>query len=369
MMRHRAPMKRRTKGILMRASHRRFRKVIALLLVGITAGLNGCAGERATGRWFRQPSGTQAAFFLVNFVDERHGWVVGWSGEEAKETEGWIVLTTSNAGVTWEPMPGQRERKIRSVYFVTPTTGWAITLERHILYTTDGGASWEVQRRAGTVRLRSASLPKGTLEQPEPIDHLFFLNETTGWAWGGGQRRPGFFQPGLLLRTVNRGRIWRELGYPFQNDLVALQFVDIERGWACENLGPCYRSDDGGQSWAKMPTREGLTVNGMHFVDRRHGWLVSNGGTALKTTDGGVTWKRRRTGVRQDLRDVFFLTPQWGWIVGNQGTVLFTSNGGNDWTPVNVGVQGDLTRVQFVSRRHGWVVGNNGLILHYVRKE
>jgi photosystem II stability/assembly factor-like uncharacterized protein len=348
----------------MKPVHSPLAKSATLLAVAAML-LCSCRPERSKGQWYQQDSKGDAAFFLVNFVSDRQGWVVGWNGEAAKETQGWIVLTTGDGGITWEPMPGQVESKIRSVYFTTPTTGWAIATEHNILSTIDGGATWQTQRTAGTVEVRNEAYPQPVSIQPEPIDHLLFINSAIGWAWGGGQRREGFSQPGVLLRTLNGGRIWTTLGFPFENDLVALQFVDQERGWACENKGACYRSDDGGRSWKKLTTREGLAVNALQFVDRDNGWIVSNSGYALRTSDGGVTWRLRRTGSREDLRDVFFLTPRQGWIVGNSGTVLFTVNGGDDWQPMDVGVREDLTRVRFAGPQHGWAVGNGGVILHY----
>lgn len=350
---------------MMKRSHSRLVQFTILLLVSLMIGLSGCRPGRTLGQWKPQDSGTEASFLVINFVNGRQGWVVGWSGEKAKQTQGWIVLTTTNGGVTWQPMPGQAEQKIRSVSFTTPKIGWAITTESNISYTADGGTTWETQREAGTVQVRNELYANAVTTQPEPIDHLFFINSSTGWAWGGGQRRSDFSQPGVLLRTRDGGRIWSTLGFPFQNDLIAFQFVDPDRGYACEYQGGCYRSDDGGRSWKKVVIREGLTVNALRFVDRDNGWVTSDNGHALRTTDGGVTWQFRRTGATEDLRDVFFLTPREGWIIGNHGAVLFTSNGGDDWRPINVGIAEDLTRLQLVSPQLGWAVGNNGVILKY----
>lgn len=309
------------------------------------------------------------AFFAINFVNERDGWLVGWNGEAAKETEGWRVLHTSDGGITWQPMAEQVKWGIRWVMFVTPTSGWAITLKHDLLHTTDGGAVWETQRAAGTVQVRNEAYPEKVSTQPEPIERLLFVNETTGWAWGGGQRWRGFFQPGILLRTTDGGQSWQMLGFPFANNLAALQFVDADHGWACENKGACYRSDDSGRSWKKLTTREGLTANSLHFSDRDHGWIVSDSGYALRTSDGGATWAWRRTGTTADLRDVFFISPSRGWIVGNRGTILFTSNGGDDWQVFKSDVTQDLTRIQFITSQHGWVVGNNGVVLRYSERK
>jgi photosystem II stability/assembly factor-like uncharacterized protein len=328
--------------------------------------LSACQSEQKTGRWFTQAGDSDVAFSEIHFVNEQQGWAVGWDGQKAKEADGWIVQATRDGGITWEQMPGQVQSNIRFVYFVTPAEGWAITTAHHILHTSDGGATWKTQREAGTVDARNEAYPNPMSKQPEPIDHLFFVNPTTGWAWGGGQRRPGFYLPGVLLRTSDGGRAWTTLGYPFENELVAVQFVDAERGWACEYKGNCYRSDDGGRSWSRLTIREGTAVNALHFIDRENGWVVTGNGIGYRTSDGGATWQFRRTGAREDLRGVFFLTPRHGWVVGNGGAVLFTKNGGDDWTRMDAGVQTDLTRIQFAGPHHAWAAGNGGTILHYV---
>lgn len=325
-----------------------------------------CQSQPKIGRWLTQASGSNVAFSSVHFVTEQHGWAIGWDGQKSEQADGWIVQMTQDGGITWQQMPGQVEARIRLVRFVTPTEGWAITTTHHILHTSDGGATWQTQRAPGTVNVRNEAYPNPVSKQPEPIAHLFFVNPATGWAWGGGQRRPGFHLPGVLLHTTDGGQVWTMFDYPFENELVALQFVDGERGWACEYKGNCYRSDDGGKSWTPLTIREGTVVNAFHFLDRQHGWVVTGNGITYRTGDGGATWQFRRTGAGEDLRGVWFLTPRYGWVVGNNGAILFTRNGGDDWTRMNVEVQADLTDIQFVSSQRGWAVGHGGVILQYV---
>ncbi|MBI4468322.1 MAG: hypothetical protein HY650_03265 [Acidobacteria bacterium] len=327
----------------------------------------GCGREGARGRWVQQPTMRQDAFFGLRFIDERNGFLVGWDGLSEGKTGGWTVIVSDDSGLTWKPMTGQAEAKIRKVFFLTPQTGWAITLENHILHTQDAGALWTVQRSAGVIQARNESMPEGKklVEMPEPVDHLFFVDAKTGWAWGGGRQQPGFSMPGVLLRTVDGGATWQTLGYPFGNEIVALDFVDADHGWTCEMKGSSYKTTDGGRSWSMMTTREGFTGNALSFSDTEHGWIVGNGGYALRTSNGGRSWEYRRAGHGKDLRDVWFLNPREGWIVGNGGTMLYTSNGGNDWRVVESTVTTDLTHIQFLTSNHGWAAGNGGVLLRY----
>lgn len=366
---HATCLTRKAEAVIRISAMKRFRSwcvILCGLMLSSALLLTACQSQPKTGRWLVQARGSEVAFSSIHFVNEQHGWAIGWDGQKSKEADGWIVQTTNDGGATWQQMPGQVQSNIRFVRFVTPAEGWAITTAHHILYTSDGGATWQTQRTPGTVDVRNDAYPNRVSKQPEPIAHLFFVNSTTGWAWGGGQQRPGFHLPGILLHTADGGRVWTRLAYPFENELVGLQFVDETRGWACEYKGNCYRSDDAGRSWTQLTIREGTAVNAFHFIDRQHGWVVTGNGITYRTSDGGTTWRFARTGTGEDLRGVWFLTPRYGWVVGNNGAILLTRNGGDDWERLDAGVQADLTDIQFVSPQHGWAVGHSGLILHYV---
>lgn len=327
--------------------------------------LNSCGRTRAHGQWAREPTERQDAFFDLRFVNERLGFLVGWDGMTQGGIQGWNVLVSENGGLTWKPLPGQMESKIRKVFFITPRSGWALSVENDLLRSEDGGLTWALQRRAGVVKSRNEALPQKLVEVPEPLDHLLFVDDKFGWAWGGGRQQTGFSLPGVLLRTSDGGTSWQPLGYPFGNELTGLQFVDSAHGWACELKGDCLKSDDGGRSWAKMSTREGFAANALFFCDTEHGWILGNGGYALRTSDGGRSWEYRRTGHGKDLRDAYFLTPREGWMVGNGGTILYTNNRGNDWRRFESAVTSDLTHVQFRNPKLGWAAGNNGVLLRY----
>src|SRR5262245_66312894 len=84
-------------------------------------------------------------------------------------------------------------------------------------------------------------------------------------------------------------------------------------------------------------------LRAVQFVDVNEGWAVGDEGAIWHTIDSGKTWERQPSGVRASLRAVQFLNPFTGWVVGRQelphgggsvGVVLVTRDGGLKWQPV-----------------------------------
>src|SRR5262249_32041809 len=205
---------------------------------------------------------TGDAFYSVNFVSDKIGWLNGQTdrtfespdenanananvsrstksasgGNKAanknaqkedplKANQGFEVLHTTDGGNTWAEIPDMFKNKIRSVWFVDPSSGWALTIDRDILHTTDGGASWSLQRKAGTVKLKLiGNRREPEMDQPEQIDRIHFLDANHGWAWGGGRKDEYSEQPGILLATVNGGANWEQVPSPFPQSSFTIFF-------------------------------------------------------------------------------------------------------------------------------------------------
>ena len=58
---------------------------------------------------------------------------LGKNEDPLKANQGFEVLQTSDGGASWQPLRDQFKNKIRSVWFVDPQVGWALTIDRNIL--------------------------------------------------------------------------------------------------------------------------------------------------------------------------------------------------------------------------------------------
>lgn len=112
---------------------------------------------------------------------------------------------------------------------------------------------------------------------------------------------------------------------------------------------------------------EDATLRAVQFADVNEGWAVGDEGAVWHTIDGGRTWERQPTGTRASLRDLYFVNPYLGWIVGREelpqgqgsvGVLLFTRDGGLTWQRVLPNAMPGLNRVRFTDPRTGFVFGD-----------
>jgi photosystem II stability/assembly factor-like uncharacterized protein len=350
----------------------------------------GCSAAKAPGDWVVVDTGTGDSFFSVNFVNDQVGWLNGQSGrnpepepegnsnkppkntrntnkEPSLQTnQGFEVLQTTDGGATWKPIADQFKNKIRSVWFVDPSLGWALTIDRDILNTTDGGTTWLLQRKAGTVEVKLPSNRREpVMKAPEQIEQLRFLDSKHGWAWGGGRRDEYAEQPGVFLTTVDGGQNWNDIGYQFDQNCSDLFFLDSRHGWASTLGASFYRTSDGGLNWSKVQTKLPEDVfRSIFFTSPNEGWVVGRSGKLARTGDGGQTWKKMfQIKEEYKMRDVFFLDRNRGWVVGEDGATLYTPDAGESWISVPAPIPARLMDVSFVDGRIGWAAGLSGAVL------
>lgn len=156
-----------------------------------------------------------------------------------------------------------------------------------------------------------------------------FVDAQTGWAVGDIDPRGA---GGAIHQTLDGGLNWRPIART-NEILTAVHFVSRKIGWVAGHAGRIERTDDGGLTWKPQRIeREGEVLNSIFFIDQRTGWVAGGSGLALRTTNGGETWSKVETTRVEDLWAVRFSAPDRGWIVGEDGLILSTTDAGNTWT-------------------------------------
>ena len=373
------------------------------LAVGFAAGslllMGACSRAKAPGRWLPIDTKVGDAFTIGNFLDENTGWINGFTDRDyappedtegsnsnanasarkpekkagktedpLKANQGFEVLQTTDGGQTWSQLPNQFKHKIRSVWFVDSTQGWALTIARDILHTIDGGATWETQRKAKIVTLKLfGNRRQPETKQPEQIERVYFSDSRHGWAWGGGRKDQYAEQPGTFLSTVDGGQNWNEIPYPFPQNVWSIFFLNSQTAWANDADGGLYRTNDGGLNWTKLNGKmPEMLFDSIFFLDGNYGWVAGRSGRLANTSDGGRTWKKIHS-IRDEfkMRSVGFFDREHGWAVGDNGALLYTADGGESWSDYSIGGYGDLKDLVLFRGRGGWAVGLGGTVLRY----
>ncbi len=157
----------------------------------------------------------------VCFVDSLHGWIVGGGGSN------WdygIIIRTKDGGQTWDILRSGYGLELNRVFFIDTLTGWVTgydsDLDAKILYTNDGGLSWEGQTKS-----------VGTIQD------LVFIDNLNGWVCS-------YF--GRIYHTENGGRDWEQQETFTSQDLFGIDFVDDSTGWAVGRYGTILHTNNGG---------------------------------------------------------------------------------------------------------------------------
>ncbi len=115
------------------------------------------------------------------------------------------------------------------------------------------------------------------------------------------------------------------------------------------------------------PQQELPNLNAVYFVNQDTGFIVGEKGMFLKTTNGGNEWQAFDTGIDSHLNSVTFIANGLnGWAVGDRGIIISTEDGGASWRPAPATrlQPGNLNSVAFAEDgQRGWAVGDKGMVL------
>lgn len=284
-------------------------------------------------KFIRLPGLTDPALNSMSFISADTGWIVGVNSRQEA-----IVLKTTDGGESWEvTKPGVKQIPT-TVFFADENRGWmgGVTMmprdpsseanlqgqgqkqagkvartpeddededeqleggPSDILATTDGGKTWQQQRRIAS-----------------SLVEIFFLDKNTGWAAGYN---------GVIYHTVNGGQLWTQQ----RSELEPLeQFSAIQ--------------DDRLLRFA---------LYGIHFFDEQTGMAAAmtfdnDAGRVLATTNGGEVWARRWIVGDAGVRDVVMTTKTEAYAVISNGKFVYrTVNGGVSWLAEPIEFEQDMT--------------------------
>jgi photosystem II stability/assembly factor-like uncharacterized protein len=337
-----------------------------------------------------------------------------------------FLAIAANAEAQWEIQSAlPTDRSLLGVAFHDPLNGLVVGENRHLLRTTDGGASWLTilgsdfgtdpfyavafpdplhgyitgnnndawrSTDGGVTWIQMTTIPAGSWS------HLDFLTPTAGFAGANG----------ACCATTNGGVNWvLRSGYPDCPIMYSMDFRDSQVGlvggyhaglqqngiWKTNDGGTTwvrkhpsssnaviwisaqtavasigtgiYRSTDAGESWSFFA---GGITSGLIAMARAGETIlvgVSVKGDIWRSSDSGATWSFVFDGLG-DLPDswgVSFSDAQHGWVVGHHGIMLETADGGLTWSLRNSGSSVQIYELQMRDPSFGLAACNNGYLL------
>lgn len=240
------------------------------------------------------------------------------------------VFKTSDGGDTWRQLQiinvGSRRASIAEMGIVTlavdprdPKAVYAGTVENGVIYSIDGGDSWQPAGNLATGRVNAIVVdPKNTC---------------TVYATLANQ----------IMKTTTCTREWTRIYFDPRTDkaftALVVDWFNPQVVYAGTSDGDLLRSDNGGESWRTVRRIDAVRINHMAMDprDSRIVYAATNGSGILKTADGGQNWTLIRNELQEfeNARRVNLVvldpsTPNRVYTISRYGIVL-SDDGGVTW--------------------------------------
>jgi photosystem II stability/assembly factor-like uncharacterized protein len=279
-----------------------------------------------------------------------------------------IGCGSGEVGGSWQTIELGTDAEFRDIFFLDALNGWmvggvGVSVPGGIVARTrDGGLTWQYRTRVIPERPRTMSID---------MNAVCFLDSLRGIIAA---------ESATIMRTEDGGESWQKV--PPTGPIYAphqdVDFVDDKNGWIVGRQG-VLRTEDGGASWKKIDENLDMAGEALDMLDIRRGWMVGKFGLVHRTNDGGINWEAvpalgNLEGLSGDekphLRSVHFVDEDHGWAAGywrempgfdqfDWAVIIHTGDGGRTWQHQIEGVESHLTSIRFVDRDRGWAVGYN----------
>lgn len=219
------------------------------------------------------------------FVDEQTGWMGGVSApdEEDEDSRGEAsdLLYTSDGGRTWQ---SQRRLSISitDIFFLDHKTGWVSGYRGSIYHTADGGRSWDTQRS-------ELETPDNVPNRPEfdasnfIIQGVWFFDAQNGFAAAANVDGTA----GRALGTTNGGNVWSQKWIVPDSGVKDVAMISPSEAWAIVQTsnGYVYRTVDAGRAWLAEPVEFDQTPPLYKLAARGSDVWAAGGGAVFKRVE------------------------------------------------------------------------------------
>jgi photosystem II stability/assembly factor-like uncharacterized protein len=220
------------------------------------------------------------------------------------------ILISNDGGASWQQVDVPTRAMLTGITFISNDVGLAVGHDSVILRTTDGGATWE--------RVHWAP------EDEAPFFDVWFADANNGVAIGAY---------GSHHRTTDGGLTWdfepiSDTDWHLHEIARALD----GRLYMAAEAGMAYRSDDGGATWAELPSPYQGSFFGVLPLEDDVVLLFGLRGHLFRSEDAGESWTSLETDIVAMLTSGVKLIDGTIVIVGLGGTVLISTDDGHSFS-------------------------------------
>ncbi|MCY1263193.1 Ycf48-like protein [compost metagenome] len=276
------------------------------------------------------------------------------------------ILYSDDGGSSWQQAEVPVSSDLTAVHFPTPDEGWAVGHDGVVLHSADAGRSWQKQldgrqigqlmteRYAGVEHWQDEAQRLAKEGADKPFLDVWFANEREGFVVGAFN---------LILRTVDGGQHWQpwidRVDNPSAYHLTALA-SDGEHLYLAGEQGLLLRLDAAGERFEALQS----PYQGSFFgLAAEPGVVLAYGlrGHVFRSGDGGASWTKVETGLPVSITASARGADGRLYLFSQAGHVLASDDLGVSFRPLDIGalvpVAGALVRADAGLL----LVGNRGL--------
>ena len=163
--------------------------------VGYIAGYSGSLFKTEDGgeTWGAIYMGVNELIRHMSFVDVDNGWAVGHRGS---------ILHTADGGLTWDVQKQDKGNYLRDISFADVNNGWAVGHDAIVWHTSDGGKNWQKQTLTG---FTGRDLPRLHGVVAKDANSAILVGEF-----------------GMIAHTENKGELWLVSYNPSKGTLLSI---------------------------------------------------------------------------------------------------------------------------------------------------
>jgi len=256
------------------------------------------------------------------------------------------------------------QNDLSAISFADNNHGWIACTDGSIIYTEDGGTSWQEIYFGPSITFYD----------------VYFINENTGFVAGTIDVGPS--TRSIVYKTTDGGQKW-QVSYLSENSMVlnSITFSDIEHGFISDHsispyssTGVLLTTNDCGESWMISSIMSICTRADNVTLDSENGKIWISGRMDVGPHEFSALFSRDIDGVywdnyilsnnEMDFQSVDFSGTNGVAIQNDEGGcyIYLSSNSGEDWELI-VMEPYEFNDVIFDENESLWLVGDNGLIL------
>jgi len=249
-------------------------------------------------------------------------------------------ILVSESRQDWRQVTDVPTRSTLTAVAAVGNRAWAVGHDQVILYSPDGGISWQ--------RQRAQPFHEDNIDDPRngaPFLDVLFLDQQTGFAVGAY---------GLMLRTNDAGETWTQVPITAESEAAAA---------ASAAAGPTREEWTFSDEDLALDEESDPHLNAIVRTGDGSLFVAGERGSAFRSTDSGTSWERIQLPYEGSMFGAIGYDGRRVLVFGLRGNALETRDLGDTWTELDTGVELSLQGGAALGGTGAVIVGNDGLVL------